>query len=71
MRKEAFIDRIFRGYGEEFFGKQAMDKITPEQVEEARCFAMDVLAALTKEFGLQKKGTERELFCNYVFGMFM
>lgn len=61
-----YIDVIFRGYGEEFFGKSVMDKITDNQVETARCEAMRTLSDLTKKHGLQKKGTAAELFCNYI-----
>lgn len=67
----AYIDRIFRGYGEEFFGKECMDKITDEQVEEARCEAFKLLEEKTKKYGKQEKGTVEELFCNYIFGTFM
>lgn len=66
-----YIDVLFRSYGEEFFGKEAMDKITDEQVEEARIYAMFTLGELTKQLGLQKQGTAKELFCNYIFGVFM
>lgn len=64
---ESYIDRIFRGYGEEFFGKEAMDRIAPSQVEEARCAAMRELGRLTEKYGKQEKGTAEELFCNYLF----
>ena len=67
----AYIDKIFRGYGEEFFGKEAMDYITDEQVEEARCQAFMWLGELTQKYGKQEEGTVRELFCNYIFGTFM
>ena len=53
----AYIDRIFRGYGEDFFGKKAMDKITDEQVEEARCYAARELSRLTRKYGRQGKGS--------------
>lgn len=66
-----YIDRIFRGYGEEFFGKECMDQITDAQVEEARCWAMTELADLTAKYGKQEKGTVEELFCNYIFGEFI
>ena len=68
--REAFIDRVFRGYGEEFFGKRFMDTINSKQVEEARCFAMQELNYLTAKYGKQKQGAERELFCNYIFEKF-
>ena len=67
----AYIDRIFRGYGEEFFGKEAMDNITDEQVEEARCQAFKWRDELTQKYGKQENGTVKELFCNYIFGTFM
>ncbi len=67
----AYIDRIFRGYGEEFFGKQAMDMITDAQVEEARCWTFNELHDLTARYGKQEEGTAQELFCNYIFGEFM
>lgn len=67
----AYIDRMFRGYGEDFFGKELMDQITDAQVEEARCWAMTELSRLTEKYGLQDMGTVKELFCNYVFGEFV
>lgn len=67
----AFIDRVFRGYGEEFFGKAAMDLITDDQVEEARCFACQGLSDLTKKYGKQENWVVKELFCNYVFWNFV
>lgn len=66
-----FIDRVFRGYGEEFFGADAMSAITDSQVEEARCYAFSELDSLTAQYGRQPNGTARELFCNYIFGNFM
>lgn len=65
------IDRVFRGYGEEFFGEKAMSSITDEQVEEARCFAMREVAERTAKSGRQAEGTAKELFLNYIFGEFM
>lgn len=67
----AYIDRVFRGYGEEFFGKEAMDKITDEQVEVARCEAYKMLCELTQKYGKQEKGTLEELFNNYIFAYYM
>lgn len=67
----AYIDRIFRGYGEEFFGKECMDNITDEQVEEARCQAFKWLDEKTAKYGKQEKGTVEELFCNYIFANFI
>lgn len=67
MAKELFIDRVFRGYGKQFFGKEAMSRITSAQVEEARCAAMRELGRLTAKYGKQEKGTAEELFCNYLF----
>lgn len=71
MRNERNLEQIFRGYGEEFFGTKAMNQITTEQVEEARCAAMNELCDLTAKYGRQEDGTVRELFCNYVFANFM
>lgn len=67
----AYIDRIFREYGENFFGKKAMDQITDAQVEEARCAACQELYELTAKYGLQSNDTCKELFCNYVFSKFI
>lgn len=64
---EMYIDRVFRGYGEAFFGEEAMARITSAQVEEARCFAMRELGRITEIYGRQKNGTAEELFCNYLF----
>ncbi len=71
MRNESFIDRAFRKYGEEFFGRTAMDMITTAQVEEARCAAMTELADLTRKYGLQDESTVKELFCNYILENFI
>lgn len=65
------MNRIFREYGNEFFGEKAMNHITDEQVEEARCAAFKELNLLTEKYGKQKNGTCKELFCNYIFGYFM
>lgn len=65
------IDKIFRRYGEEFFGKKCMDQITDAQVEEARCWAFKELNNLTVEYGKQAPDTVKELFCNYIFGEFI
>lgn len=68
---ESFIDRVFRGYGEAFFGKEAMNRITSAQVEEARCAAMRELSYLTAKYGKQEHGTAAELFCNYLFANYI
>jgi len=67
-----YIDRMCRGYGEEFFGKDAMDEVTDAQVEEARIQAFIQLSELVVKTGPQE-GNERfkQLFCNYVFANFM
>lgn len=65
------IDCIFRKYGDEFFGEKAMNRITDEQVEEARCAAFRELGSLTEKCGKQKDGTCKELFCNYICEYFM
>lgn len=67
----AYIDKLFRGYGEEFLGKECMDKVTDEQVEEARCWACAEVGKLTEKYGRQPNGTAKELFCNYVFSEFI
>lgn len=67
----AYIDKIFRKHGEDFFGKEVMDQITDEQVEEARCEAFKGLTELTAKYGRQEKGTVEELFCNYIFSEFI
>lgn len=67
----SYIDKVFRGYGEEFFGKECMDQITDAQVEEARCWAMTELGNFTAKYGKQAPGTAKELFCNYIFDKFI
>lgn len=64
--KEAYIDRIFRGYGESAFGKTRMDLISSAEVEDARCKAMKALGDLTACYGLQERGTTERLFCEYI-----
>lgn len=66
-----YIDKLFRGYGEEFFGKSAMNRVTDEQVSEARCAAFQATCELTGKYGKQEPGTVKELFRNYVFECFM
>ena len=65
------IDKIFRGYGEEFFGKECMDQITNAQVEEARCWVFTEVGNLTAAYGKQPSGTVKKLFCNYIFSKFI
>lgn len=63
---ESFIDRVFRGYGEQFFGKEAMDLISSTEVEDARCKAMQVLNLRTMMYGKQRPHTAEQLFCKYI-----
>ena len=70
-KEENMIDRVFRGYGEEFFGEKVMSSITDEQVEEARCCAMKEVAERTAKRGRQAEGTAKELFLNYIFENFI
>lgn len=65
------IDKTFRRYGEDFFGKECMNQITDAQVEEARVWAFNELAELTEKYGRQPDGACKELFCNYIFGQFL
>lgn len=65
-RPEAYIDRVFRGYGEKEFGKDRMDTVAPSEVEEARCKAMRSLGVLTETFGRQPKGTAERLFNAFI-----
>lgn len=71
LNRESAIDRRFREYGEKRFGKKAMDRLSLEQVEEARCFACQVLGELTRDFGLQDKDTAEEIFCMYVRDLYL
>lgn len=66
---ERFIDRIFRGYGEQVFGKTRMDLISSAEVEAARCKAMQVLGMRTMMYGKQQSGTAERLFCKYISEM--
>lgn len=67
MRNEPYIDRVFRGYGEEELGADQMSAISSAQVEEARCYAMKTLGQLTEDLGVKlPKGTAKMLFCEYV-----
>ncbi len=77
-RNEAYIDRIFRGYGEEFFGKETMDQVTSEQVEEARCFAYGTMSEVVRGMiaaGLDPRSEGvmdecKALFYRYIFEQF-
>ena len=61
-----YIDRMFRKYGEEYFGKEKMDTLTDEQVEEARCEAMKALTYVVSVCGAKDgNGQVKELFCDY------
>ena len=71
LNKEAAIDRVFRSYGEERFGKKAMARVTSEEVEQARVFTCRVIHDLTRDFGKQEKGTEKDIFCDYVLMMYL
>ena len=64
------IDKVFRRYGEDVFGKAYMNKITDEQVEEARVYACNELARRTAKYGKQDSGTVKDLFCSYIFKHF-
>lgn len=66
MGKEPFIDRVFRGYGEQVFGKARMDLISSAEVEACRCKAMQILDARTRMYGKQRHGTAERLFCKYI-----
>ena len=57
-----YIDKIFRKYGEEDFGKELMDTVPDEKVEELRCEAFKSLAEMTKLFGKQENGTLEALY---------
>jgi len=43
-----YIDVLFRKYGEDFFGTEAMSQITDDQVEKARIWTMNELSELSK-----------------------
>ena len=64
------IDQIFKGYGEESFGKKYMERLTDSQIEEARCWAFNRLTALTTKYGKQAPGTAKKLFCDYISNNF-
>lgn len=76
-----YIDHLFRGYGEEFFGKEAMDKITDKQVETARIYSFKTLNDVCKEVIksgdkesleiIKKSNILKELFFNYIFSEYM
>ena len=65
------IDKLFKGYGVEFFGEEPMRRVTDAQIEEARVFAFNECARLTEKYGPQTKGTTRELFLNYLWGEYL
>ena len=67
-----YIDRMCRGFGEDFFGKEAMDQITDEQVETARIEAFIRLSEYVAKYGAEPGNKQfAELFCNYVFENYM
>lgn len=65
------IDKVFYKHAEEFFGKTAMERITDEQVEEARVWACRETSRMTAKYGLLPKGTTQELFNNYLFSYYL
>lgn len=65
------IDRIFKQYAVDFFGETPTERLTEEQIEEARVFAFSELHKLTEKYGRQKDGTCREIFLNYLFDRYI
>lgn len=64
---QTYIDRIFRGYGESHFGKEVMDRVTDEQVEDARVRAFQEASILTAQLGRKlRKGAVESIFIMYV-----
>ena len=66
------IDVIFRGYGVEVLGEEAMSRLTDEQIDEARVYAFTTLGERTKRYGKQKNGTCEKLFirkCQRMLGL--
>ena len=63
---ESYIDRTFREYGAQTFGTEAMNSITSEQIEEARCAAFRAASALTEKYGRLPNGSTKTIFCYYV-----
>lgn len=57
-----YIDVIYRKYGEEYFGKAVMDKLTDEQIEKARCETNKRISELARMHMAQ--GGKREDFIN-------
>lgn len=63
----AYIDRLFKKYGEEVYGAEAMGKLTDQQIEEARCETFRLMSEMTEKLGKLPKGTEKKIFCNFIF----
>lgn len=70
-----YIDILYREYGEEFFGKSVMDKITEEQVEKARIETNKLISELARMYISQGKTNEflnnpefkvKKIFCDYI-----
>ena len=49
-----YIDQVFKGYGEEHFGKEIMAILSDDEIEEAHCAAFCVISDLLDE-GYEKK----------------
>lgn len=63
---ERYIDRIFREYGEEHFGKKYMDQVPTEILEESRCMAFRFLDSWIYEFGSADNDDLKNAFYRFI-----
>lgn len=60
------IDNLFRKFGEEQFGKEAMNQVSDERVEKARIAAMKDLSSLIRSGRKINQGVAKKIFCWYL-----
>ena len=68
--KYTVMDENLRAKATEFFGEKPMNRITAEQVIEAREWALDEAIRLSLKYGwsvIQAAQNVDMLFCNYLF----
>lgn len=60
------LDIRCREWGEEQFGKDAMNQVSDERVEKARIAAMNDLSSLIRSGRKINQGTAKKIFCWYL-----
>lgn len=50
-KQEGWLDRTFRKHGEEHYGKEYMDNVPSDVLEESRCMAFQYASDYAYEYG--------------------